>query len=260
MGLHDVDSLDRVPLFILVFSFFAMWFSAKIGSFLHSRTPTMDEGVRRDLDLIVAASLTLLSLVIGFSFSMALGRYDQRKNYEEAEANAIGTEYVRADLLPASDAASVRPLLKDYLDQRIAFYETSDERELKRINVNTVQLQAKLWSAVQGPAAAQPTSVLALVVSGMNDVLNSQVSTQSAWWNRIPFSAWILMLAIAICSNLLLGYSKRGNGPGDVQLMALPLILSIAFFLTADIDSPRRGMIRVLPHNLSSLVQSMHGH
>jgi len=57
---------------------------------------------------VLAASLTLLALIIGFSFSMAVSRYDQRKNYEEAEANAIGTEYLRANLLPADDATRVR--------------------------------------------------------------------------------------------------------------------------------------------------------
>jgi hypothetical protein len=112
---------------------------------------------RQDLDLIVGAKLTMLGLIIGFSFSMAISRYDQRKSYEEAEANAIGTEYVRADLLPASDAARVRALLKDYLGQRVLFYETRDEHELQQINANTVQLQTELWSAVQAPAAAQPS-------------------------------------------------------------------------------------------------------
>ena len=93
---------------------------------------------------------------------MAINRYDQRKNYEEAEANAIGTEYVRADLLPAADAAKVRALLKNYLDQRVLAYTTRDGRQILQINARTAQLQAELWSAVLGPAAAQPTPVVAL--------------------------------------------------------------------------------------------------
>ena len=105
---------------------------------------------------------------------MALGRYDQRKNYEEEEANAIGTEYVRAGLLPAADAAKMRALLINYLDQRILFYETRDEEGLSKIDAETAKLRAELWSAVQAAAAAQPTPVIAVAVSGMNDVLNSQ--------------------------------------------------------------------------------------
>jgi hypothetical protein len=95
--------------------------------------------------VIQGATLTLLGLIIGFTFSMALGRYDQRKNYEEDEANAIGTEYVRADLLPAADAAKVRAPLLRYLDQRVLFYPTRDERRLRQIDADTARLQAELW-------------------------------------------------------------------------------------------------------------------
>src|SRR5215831_11266510 len=95
-----------------------LWLSAQIGAFLSQRLRPLDETERPDFDLVLTANLTLLALIIGFSFSMVISRYDQRKNYEEAEANAIGTEYLRADLLPAADAAKVRKLLSSYLDQR----------------------------------------------------------------------------------------------------------------------------------------------
>ena len=84
------------------------------------------------------AALTLLSLLIGFTFSMAISRYDQRKTYEEAEANAIGTEYVRLGVLPEADAARVRALLKDYLDQRVLFYTNRDANQLQQVNARTV--------------------------------------------------------------------------------------------------------------------------
>ncbi|HKV60761.1 MAG TPA: hypothetical protein VJO16_02525 [Candidatus Acidoferrum sp.] len=253
-----MDSLVKYPVAVLALSFFAMWLSARIGlSFGKSKT-NLEEYDRQDLDVIVAGSLTLLGLIIGFSFSMAITRYDQRKTYEEAEANAIGTEYVRADLLPASQAEKVRALLKPYLDQRILFYQTRDERELQKINARTAQLQSELWSTVTRPTAAEQTAVLALAVSGMSDVLNSQGYTQAIWWNRIPAGAWLLMAAVAICSNLLVGYSTRRPRAGIIRIMVLPFVLCIAFFAIADIDSPRRGLIRVHPQNLISLVQSLH--
>jgi hypothetical protein len=87
---------------------------------------------------------------------MALGRYDQRKNYEEAEADAIGTEYLRADLLPAAEAAKVRALLLKYLDQRVLFYGTSAQ-QLSLINTQTAKLQAELWSTVQARASCWPS-------------------------------------------------------------------------------------------------------
>ena len=216
--------------------------------------------MREDFGVILTATLTLLGLIIGFSFSMAIGRYEQRKNYEEQEANAIGTEYVRADLLPAADAARVRALLRDYLDQRILSYEARDEQQLRQINANTAQLQSELWSAVQAPAAAQPTPVVALAISGMNDVLNSQGYTQAAWWNRIPFAAWGLMAAIAICCNFLVGYGVRHAEAEGMLILVIPLVVSVSFFLIADIDSPRGGVILVQPQNLVSVAQSLHAH
>ena len=201
-----MNNVMNYPLLVFVLSFFVLWLSARIGAFFLRRQRKLEEDIREDFGVILAATLTLLGLIIGFSFSMAISRYDQRKNYEEAEANAIGTEYVRADLLPAADAAKVRALLRNYLDQRVLFYMTRDEQQIRQINARTAQLQTELWSAVLAPAAAQPTPMVALAVSGMNDVLNSQGYTQAAWWNRIPIAAWGLMAAIAICCNVLVGY------------------------------------------------------
>jgi len=255
-----MNNVTRYPILVFVISFFVLWGSVQIGAFFHRRQRKLEEEIRGDFGVILAAGLTLLGLIIGFSFSMAISRYDQRKNYEEAEANAIGTEYVRADLLPAADAAKVRALLRNYLDQRVLFYITRGEEKIRQINARTAQLQSELWSAVLAPAAAQPTPVVALVVSGMNDVLNSQGYTQAAWWNRIPIAAWVLMLAIAICCNVLAGYGARNVKAERILLLVLPLLVSISFFLIADIDSPRGGVIRVSPQNLTSLVESLRAH
>jgi hypothetical protein len=255
-----MDFATRFPLLVFALSFFVMWFSARIGAFIRKRRLDPDEDLHQELDLIVSATLTLLGLIIGFSFSMAISRYDQRKNLEEAEANAIGTEYLRADLLPAEDAVKVRSLLRSYLDRRILFYETRDENALRQIDAAMAQLQAELWSAVHATAEAQATPLRALTVSGMNDVLNSQGYTQAAWWNRIPPGAWFLMAAVAICSNLLVGFDSSRAGRKANRLLVLPFILSIAFLAIADIDSPRRGLIRVHPQNLTSLAQSLQSH
>ena len=222
---------------------------------LRKRVLPLKEEVRNDFGVVLGATLTLLGLLIGFSFSMAVSRYDQRKNYEEAEANAIGTEYLRADLLPAEDASRVHELLKKYVDQRVLFYTTRNSQRLAKIDADTAELQNELWSAVLPEAAAQPTPPVALVVSGMNDVLNSQGYTQAAWWNRIPIAAWALMSAIAICCNMLIGYGAHRT---DQRIfLIVPVAVSIAFFLISDIDSPHGGTIRVAPQNLLSLSQSL---
>src|SRR5215469_35972 len=235
---------------------FCLWLAARLGVALRRRRPLADDE-KDDFGVVQAATLTLLALIIGFSFSMATTRYDLRKTYEEAEANAIGTEWVRAGLLPPSDAAKIRTQLRRYTDLRIAFYRTRDEQELQQINNDTSNLQNEMWSGVQTPALTQPTPVMALAVSGMNDVLNSQGYTQAAWWNRIPTSAWGLLIITAVCCHVLLGYGARDEKMSASLLIVLPLVISISFLLIADIDTPRRGLIRVKPQNLVALADSL---
>jgi hypothetical protein len=246
-------NLANYPLLVLVVSLLSLWIAAWAGAWFRARRRDQADDSREDLAFIVGGALTLLGLIIGFTFSMAVGRYDQRKNYEEAEANAIGTEYVRADLLPAADATRVRALLKRYLDQRILFYTIRNEAQRRQIDAQTARLQTEMWSAVV-TAAGQPTPVTPLLLAGMNDVLNSQGYTQAAWWNRIPVAAWALLITISIFCNLLVGYVAHGRSA--FLFLILPIALSISLFLIADIDSPVAGVIRVGPQNLESLAES----
>ena len=239
-------------------AFLVLWLATRLGGPMLRRLRKLAEGTREDLGTILAAALTLLGLLFGFSFSMAISHYDQRKNCEETEANAIGTAYVRADLLPAADATKLRALLREYLDQRVLFYTAREEQQLRRVNDRTAQLQTGLWSTVLAPAVSQPTAVVAMAVSGINDVLNAQGYAQAAWSNRIPLAAWSLMAAIAICCSALVGYGARNIKAESMLLPILPFIVSVSFFLIADMDSPRAGVIRVSPHNLATLVESMH--
>jgi hypothetical protein len=252
-----MSGLMNFPAAVLVLSFFLLWLSGWLGASLRNKKQKLGDAAGADVGVILASTLTLLGLIIGFTFSMAISRYEQRKNYEEAEANAIGTEYVRAALLPIKDAQKVSALLVNYTHQRIAFYESREEQQLRRVNADTAQLQTELWSAVLEPASSKPSPLVALVVSGMNDVLNSQGYTQAAWSNRIPASAWALMVMIALCCNLLIGYCIRRTDAESIVFLVLTLVVSMSFFLIADIDSPRGGIIRVQPQNLVSLSQSL---
>lgn len=247
-------NIMNFPFLIFMLSLIVFVFSVNMGHSLRTKFRPLDPADREDFNVIQGATLTLLGLIIGFTFSMAVSRYDLRKSYEEDEANAIGTEYARADLLPDADAARVRELLISYLDQRILFYMTRSPHKIERINAKTTQLQRQLWGSVY--KAGSPTPLTALAVSGMNDVLNSQGYTQAAWWNRIPLGAWILMGFIAVGCNMLIGYSAQRKS--SFLFLVLPLVISISFFLIADIDSPRGGVIRVRPDNLITLSQSLH--
>jgi hypothetical protein len=233
---------------LLIFAI-AVW----IGNAALSPYRTKDTETSEDLGIIQTATLTLLGLIIGFTFSMAIDRHDQRERLEEGEANAISTEYLRADLLPGPSAAATKELLKQYLDQRILFYTVQDPEKITAIGQKTDELQSELWNAVLPMARSNPTAMTALVTSGMNDVLNSQGYVQAAWWNRIPYTAWTLMGAIAICANLLVGFGARNFQKNITLFMIFPFVIAVSFFLIADIDSPRGGVIRIEPRNLITL-------
>jgi hypothetical protein len=249
------DLIDH-PIQLLLVFVPVFWISAGIGAWWRRKHGIARDEHRNFFGIVLGACLTLLGLLIAFTFSMAVSRYDQRKNYEEQEANAIGTEYVRLNLLPPAEAAKLHTLLKSYLDQRILFYKTRNENELRQINTRTAQLQTELWSAVSTSATTLQPPMTTFLLGGMNDVLNSQGYTQAAWWNRIPTETWVLLIAISIFCNFLLGFGSPGKSA--LFLIILPIALSVSLFLIADIDAPRRGIIRVSAQNLVSLAESLH--
>lgn len=241
------------PLYVLLIAAALMSFAAYGGDWLrhHRARPDTSEG--KDMKVILPAALTLLGLIIGFSFSMAAGRYDQRKALEEDEANAIGTEYVLAELVPPG--AQIQHLLRDYTEQRILFYELRGGPKLAQVEAETQALQAQLWNAVVPVAKSTPTPTVALVVKGMNDVLNSQGYAEAMWRNRLPPGAWLLMLMVGMFCALLFGYSEERKG--RKRLLLLPVVLAISMGLIGDMDSPRLGLIHVVPHNLIALRASL---
>lgn len=252
-----MEQLLQHPLILFLGCFAIMTLGSMLSIFVLRSKKTLDSDVLEDFGIVQGATLTLLALLIGFTFSMAVSRYDLRKNYEEEEANAIGTEYLRADLLTVQRADLVRDLLKSYLQARIDHYQTRD-RELLRLNdIKTSRLETLLWHAVRDEAHENPTPVAALVVAGMNDVINTQGYTQAAWWNRIPVAAWCLLVILALFCCVLVGYSARSRVGKNMFLLILPAMVSLSLAMIADIDSPRGGLIRVVPQNLISLQQSL---
>lgn len=227
------------------------------GAWFHRKTWNHDTESHGDFAFVVGGILTLLALILGFTFSMAVTRYDQRKNYEEQEASSIATEYLRASQLSSTEANSLRELLKSYLAQRILFYVAESHFELNQLQIQTDNLQAKLWSVCIGDVGSSGSPNSILVLSGMNEVFSARGRTQAAWRNRIPHSALLLVIVIAILSNFLVGYTAHRRG--TFLLLVLPLAVAISLFMIVDIDSPRGGYIRIGPQNLQSLSDSLNG-
>ncbi len=251
-----MSPLNQHPFYILILSLTVLGASVWCGGALLSRFKNKVAWSQTDFNLVQTATLTLLSLIIGFTFSMAIGRFDQRKVLEEAEANSISTAFLRADMLPVEARTQIKKILIQYAEQRILFY-TEEESALKRVNARTAELQNELWRVAAQAAHAQPTPTTALAVASISDAISAEGHSQGAAWNTIPRPAWWLLAAIAVCANLMFGFGSHHFNSHRSILFTLPVIISITFFLIADIDSPRSGSIRVVPQNLTNLAQTL---
>ena len=227
----------------------ALWLAVEIGSWIAARLRPVKEEERGPLGQVVAAGISILALIIGFSFSAAMGRYDQRKHCEQEEASAIGSEYDLAGLLPDADAVEVRALIAQYIRLRIAFFNTPDKKELTDLRAERGKLEDQLWPIVQRDAKANQTPIMAQVVAGLNNMTSRPGYSLAAAADRIPDGAWTLMALLAFISCGLLGYGGQGRKPLVMRLV-LPLFVALAFYFIASLDTQRVGLIRVYPVNL----------
>lgn len=245
------------PLFLFIALLILMPLASGIGVYCLNRKGILDKETLKDFSIVQAATLTLLALLIGFSFSVAVNRYDQRKDCESEEANAIGTEYLRTDLLSAANASKAREQLKKYLDLRISWYQLADKEKIIQIDKKTAAIEGDLWQTMKNEAHLSTSPVTALSIAGMNDVINTQGYTQAAWIKRFPASAWVLLITIAIFCNILIGYGAHSRKSNKVYLFILPVMIATSLALVADISSPRGGLILIEPQNLILLKQSL---
>jgi hypothetical protein len=140
---------------------------------------------------------------------------------------------------------------------RLAHFQTRDAQEIARIEHDTAKSQAELWGLATLVAKDQPNPIGAAVMTGMNDVLNSQDYSEAALLNRIPLGAWALMIVIGLFACVVHGYGAKSNVRRGMFLIVLPVTIALSLALIADIDSPRGGVIHVQPQNLARLLRSL---
>ncbi|WP_336332611.1 hypothetical protein [Pseudomonas putida] len=247
-------TLNSIGIFLISFLFLGL--GAQLGVWLCRKAKRPFEGVE-DFRMILGATLSLLGLLIGFTLSMSINGFNNRQMGEEEEAAAINAAYIRADLLPAEDSAKIRSLLVGYLEKRLQFYSKHNSREQEDIRSQTLGLQNQLWAAISAVANARQTPVIALAVTGINDVLNTQKKSQATWRQQVPLAAWLLLGVVAVCCNMMVGYNAQGLRRRAGLLLILPVVISMSFMMIADIDVPGRGIIRVKPVNLEYLYSTI---
>lgn len=245
------------PLLFFVATLVLLTAATQIGVLVRLRGRVQSAIERNEFDLVRTAMFTLLGLLVGFAISMAVSRYDLRKTQEEAEANAIGTAYARLDLTPPEIKSKAGDLLRAYTDARIAYYRHRDAEQQRLTDVEATRLLDQIWAAITPEVKAHPTAVSALVAAGMNDVINSRSYTLAAWRNRLPVEVWMLLILVATGCNFLIGIGAEKLSATTRAI--LPVTVSLAFLLIADVEGPRNGFVQVEPINLDDAAAAMRG-
>lgn len=198
--------------------------------------------------VVQGAAFTVLALLLGFSFALALGRFDARRSALVREAAAIGTTYLRAQLLDAPTATAVRADLRVYVAERIAFARADANPEQRRnADLKSVDEQRDLWKRAMQAARRDPRSTLVpLYIAALNDAINLSVEERAVLSAHIPDVVVIGLLLIAFIASAMMGYGFGRQGQRALVFKALfAIMLAIALGLILDLDRPQRGLIRV---------------
>ncbi len=211
---------------------------------------------RSDLSALQASTLGLLGLLLGFSFSMAVNRYDLRKQLEVDEANAIGTTWLRAAALDEPERTAARNVLRTYISVRSGFLDASpDPAALDQATERSTELQAELWQIATAAATLRPDGIRGLFLASVNNSVDLSEKLTAALENRIPGIAWLLLLFMAASASLLTGLSFTSRS--SVLLAILPIIVGASLTLILDLDTSRTGLVQVEQQSIHRVEQQI---
>jgi hypothetical protein len=207
------------------------------------------EGPMKGVGAVEGAAFGLLGLLIAFTFSGGASRFEVRRHLITEEANAIGTAYLRIDLLPGDAQPEMRELFRRYLDTRAVTYRNvRDETATKAKLAEAVALQGEIWakavSACRRPEA--PGHAAMLLLPALNQMIDITTTRVVATQNHPPLVIYLLLAALSLIGSLLAGYSMSGNKDRSwLHMVAFAATLSLAVYVIIDLEFPRLGLIRV---------------
>ncbi|RZI40758.1 DUF4239 domain-containing protein [Herbaspirillum sp. HC18] len=248
--------LDILPLWGLFVAIFLLsLLSEEAGFVLGKYRRGRPHEKEPPVNTMVGATLGLLAFILAFTFGLAATRFDARRQLLLDEANAIGTTYLRAGMLPERRDA-IRALLRDYVDTRLNAVETGRIVEGIRRSEN---LQNQLWEHAVAVAEKNPDSVIVgLFIQALNDVFDIHSNRVTAARNRIPVAIWGALLGISVLSFAAMGYHAGLVGISrSLAVIAVAFTFSAVIWLIADLDRPREGSLRISQQPLIDLRQSM---
>jgi hypothetical protein len=226
--------------------FLALLACLEIGRRIGVRRAARDgESARAGAGVVEGAVFALLGLLIAFTFSGAASRFDQRRTLIIEEANAIGTAYLRLDLLPAAAQGELRAEFRSYLDARLAAYRAIPD--LARLNAElarSVALQQEIWTKAVAASAGTPAAMLLL--PAINEMFDIATTRTMAGQVHPPPALFALLLLLALLGGLLAGYAmSSAERRSWVHMATFAFALAGAVYVIIDMEYPRLGLIRV---------------
>jgi hypothetical protein len=255
----------QLPLWVVIFLFLILLLiPMEVGFRLGVRQKPMNADLEAEArrDITLASMLALLGLMLAFTYSFSMSRADLRKMAVITEVNAISTAFLRADLLPEPGRTEVRKRLFDYARSRYVDPGTVRTlEELEKVVERSVAIQSKIWPAVksalrQRGEMSDPEK--ALLVSAVNDVLDSHTSKMAAIYDRLPTPVLALLVLIAGASLGEAAYNAGLRGSfSRWRMTTFALILASLMYIILDFDMMVRGFIQVDHRSLVLLIEEM---
>lgn len=206
---------------------------------------------------LVGAQLGLLAFLLAFSFGIVAQRAEARRTVILDEANAIGTAFLRAAMLPQANAVPVRRLLREYTDVRLKAADGGDMAQALR---RSDQIHTQLWNEAVAAAAADSRSVpTGLFIDALNTVIDlHSTRVMAALRSRLPLALWAVLFLIGFLSFFMIGYHNGLTAPGRSPVaIVLALAFGSVLWLVADLDRPGEGLFRASQAPMIDLRNSM---
>jgi len=235
---------NDAPLWALLLLIFgSLCLTAFVGAKLRGRlSPDPDDNASEGY--LLSATLALLGLLIGFTFSMALARYDTRREMVVAEANAIGTAWLRAGLVDGAPGETLRKSLRDYGEQRLKLPQSADADAAES---TTAALQARVWADMRAALPTMQQPIAATLVGAINEMFDDASSRRAERDARIPGLVLDILVVCVLTAGAMVGYVLGGaSGRRHATVTGLLfLLLALAMTMILDLDRPWSGLVQV---------------
>jgi len=256
--MQTIGPIDALPLWalfivILLVVLLSVECGYRLGRYRRGRQEQEKEA---PVGTMVGATLGLLAFILAFTFGLAAARFDTRRQVLLDEANAIGTTYLRAGMLPER-GEKMRALLRDYVGVRLDAVRSGNVAEAIRRSEN---IQQQIWAEADAVAEKNPNSiVVGIFVQSLNEMIDLHAKrVQAGVRSRIPSAIWLGLFAVAVLSLATMGYLEGLSGTRrSLAVIAVAIAFSVVIELIADLDRPQEGVLRVSQQALLDVQGSM---